>query len=188
MQISKYYYDRDWKDLDFKREEDWKKAIDIFKDRIKSRFLDPISKIESDNYSGFAVIALDCLLVETLQQFIEGKDETPQTKGKEYFKKFLTTTHFKEYFDEETAEMFYYKIRCGILHQAEIKGNSRIRMDTKELVKYSEDKKGLIINRKKFHEELKKVFDNYINKLEDSSNSKLRGNFKKKMDYICRVK
>jgi hypothetical protein len=186
MKISAKYTNKDWKELNFNKEEDWQRAINIFKDRIESRFMKPILKIESDIYSGFAVMALDCLLIETLQQFKKGKKETPQGKVERYFKDFLTK-EFKGYFNEGMARMFYDEIRCGILHQAEIKGNSRIRMDTKELVKYLEDKKGLIINRKKFHSKIREVFNNYINKLQDPSNSELRKNFKKKMDYICRV-
>ncbi|GAG47133.1 unnamed protein product, partial [marine sediment metagenome] len=34
--------------------------------------------------------------------------------------------------------MFYDKIRCGILHQAEVKSSSRIRIDSNlPIVKYS---------------------------------------------------
>src|ERR1700730_16968447 len=45
-------------------------------------------------FSGFAVIATDCLLIETIQQFYEGKAETPRGKSEQYFRKFLTQTVF----------------------------------------------------------------------------------------------
>jgi len=60
-------------------------------------------------------MAIDCLLIETLQQFIKGVSETPRRKNECYFKNFLIS-RFKEDFDDEKAKMFYEQIRCGILH------------------------------------------------------------------------
>jgi len=84
--------------------------------------------------------------------------------------------------------MFYKQIRCGILHQAEVEGNSRvlIRKDI-PLVKYTDDRKGLVINRKLFHQQLMREFEAYIARLREKSNQELRNRFKTKMDYICRV-
>ena len=188
MKISPNYKDDDWRRLKFDREEDWITAIDIFKDRISGRFLIPISKIENYEYSGFAVMALDCLMIETLQQFFKGTFKTPQGKGKEYFADFLTNTSFNNHFDTNMAEMFYSQIRCGILHQAEVESNSKIRITTElPLVQYTDDKKGLVINRKEFHSQLKEEIRIYVRKLKNPLNTDLRGNFKKKMDYICRI-
>ena len=93
----------DWKALDFSIEKDWQTAIDIFEDRIRSRFLDVVEVFQRMRFSGFAVIAIDCLLIETLQQFYEGKTETPRGKSEEYFRKFLTQTSFDKFFDDEMA-------------------------------------------------------------------------------------
>src|SRR5229473_2448176 len=116
----------DWKALDFSIEKDWQIAIDIFEDRIRSRFLDVVESFQSMQFSGFAVIAIDCLLIETLQQFYEGKAETPQRKVEQYFVNFLTQTSFGEFFDDDKAKKFYLQIRNGILHQAEVKESSRV--------------------------------------------------------------
>jgi len=67
--------------------------------------------------SGFVVLALDCALIETLQQSRLGEEETPMRKGQEHFVGFLTETSFKQYFDGAKAELFYKTIRCGLLHQ-----------------------------------------------------------------------
>ena len=75
MRISPNYTCEDWQKLPFPAEEAWHKAVDIFKDRYRGRFLEPISRIEGYTYAGFAIMALDCLLIETLQQFYEGEDE-----------------------------------------------------------------------------------------------------------------
>ena len=109
---------QDYWSIDFSTEEGWQLAINIFEDRIRGRFLDIIEQIEDHPYSGFAVMALDCLLIETLQQFREGVAET-KGRSKRYFVSFLRNTRFKEHFKtEKMAEDFYDWIRCGILHQA----------------------------------------------------------------------
>jgi hypothetical protein len=185
LSISPKYTVQDWRALDFSREEDWQKAVDIFEDRIRGRFLNMIDYIQYELFAGFAVMALDCLLIETLQQFREGVHQTPGGHSEEYFRKFLTQTAFGEHFDEKTAECFYTHIRCGILHQTEIKGSSRIRIDTPDLVRWTDDRRGLVINRKKFHRKLVEVFENYVAQLRDSASQGLREKFKNKMDAIC---
>lgn len=190
MRIAPQFSIEEWKALSFTTDDDWQKGIDILEDRIQGRFLWVIKSLESYTYAGFAVLALDCLLIENLQQFREGVPETPRGDSEIFFKRFLTETSFKKYFDQNLAKMFYKQIRCGILHQAEIKGSSRvfIRQDV-PLVQLAKDKKGLIINRKLFHNQLVNEFRKYVSQLRKSNppNKKLRSNFRKKMDYICRV-
>ncbi len=187
MKISPKYTNEEWKSLVFDKEKDWLQGIDIFNDRIKGRFMVPISKMAKYEYAGFAIMALDCLLIETLQQFIEGKPSTPRYKVKDYFIKFLVK-QFGEPFDVDMALMFYDHIRNGILHSAEIKKDSLIRIDSDlPIAKYTEHKTGLVINRDKFHSRLKQVIQQYVNELKDNSNIELRSNFRKKMDYIARV-
>ena len=188
MRISPQYRVYHWNALTFSNEEDWQKAIVIFEDRIRGRFLKFIDLIKDCEFSGFAVLALDCLLIETLQQFREGEEKTPRQKSEKYFVRFLTETSFGEFLTEDTAKKFYDQIRCGILHQAEVKENSLVRIRQNEpLVKSTEDDKGVVVNRKLFHEQLVKVFEEYLSYLRDPSNEDERGKFKKKMDYICRV-
>jgi len=186
MRISPNYTSEHWQKLPFPAEDAWPQAVDIFEDRIQGRFLKFISLIEKDTFAGFVVMALDCLLIETLQQFREGVAETPKGKSKDYFVAFLTETSFKKWFTKDKAEKFYKQIRCGILHRAETKKSSLIRTDT-PLVEYTENKVGLVINRRLFHQQLEQEFKTYISKLRDPSQQELRDKFKKKMDYICRV-
>lgn len=190
MRISARFTVDDWKTLTFLTEEEWQKAIDILEDRINSRFLGVIQSIERYEYSGFAVLALDCLLIETLQQFRDGVSETPRGMSEDYFVRFLTKTSFAKFFDRALAKMFYRQIRCGILHQAEIKGSSRVLIRRQvPLVCLAEDRDGLVINRKRFHRQLVKEFKNYVLRLRknDPLDEKLRYNFKKKMDCICHI-
>jgi hypothetical protein len=187
MQISPSFTARDWHNISFESEKDWQCAIAIFKERTEERFLRPIERIETCSYAGFAVLALDCLLIEMLQQFREGVNRTPSGKSKDYFITFLTNTSFGEYFDSRRAELFYRQIRCGILHQAELRGSSQIvNNDDDPMVVYSGDDRGLIVNRRPFHECLIKEFESYLAALADESNKDIRAGFLKKMKSICR--
>ena len=188
MRISPEYNVDDWNSLTFSTEDEWQKAIDIFEDRIRGRFLDMIGAIEAHEYAGFAVMALDCLLIETLQQFREGEKRTPNGKSEEYFVQFLADTSFKDFFTPEMAKMFYKQIRCGILHQAETNENSRllIRADV-PLAATREDGTGLTINRRLFHQQLVRVFEEYVSRLRRASDDQLRSNFRTKMNCICRA-
>jgi hypothetical protein len=174
---------------DFATEDDWQKAITIFECRIRGRYLDIVEAIERYEFAGFAVMALDCLLIETLQQFYDGMHRTKGT-SKSAFCRFLTQSSFKDHFNRKSAAKFYEYIRNGILHQAEIKGSSRIwiRHDT-PLVCDAPNGNGLIINRHLFHQQLMCEFQDYVSRLRecDPSDDKLRRNFRAKMDAICNV-
>jgi len=188
MKITPNYSAHDWHELTFETEDDWLRAIDIFVERIKERFLNPIEKIEKCEYAGFAVLALDCLLIEMLQQFRKGLIKTPSGQSKDFFVDFLTQTSFGEFFDKRQATLFYRQIRCGILHQAEIRGSSKILIEEEiPLVKYDDQERGLLVNRRLFHKQLLSEFNNYVSKLSDSSNTQLRNRFRRKMKMICKT-
>ena len=186
MQISPNYSVSDWTRLDLIKESGWKQAAKILHDRIEGRFLRMNESIQDDKFSGFAALALDCLLIETLQQFMQGVKATPRSKCGKYFEEFPTKTSFGKYFDAAKAQMFYTQFRCGILHQAEIKGSSKV-WKVGDLVRMTPDGKGLVINHKKFHSELRKVFANYLSKLRSGIDLPLRQKFRTKMDFICQV-
>ena len=181
---------KDWKEIDFSQDPGWQKAIDIFEDRMRGRFLDVIDMFSCRNGAGFAVLALDCLLIETLQQFREGKEKTPDRLSGEYFRLFLTQTSFKEHFDNDLAKLFYEQIRCGILHQAEVKESSKIQTRSEIPLISKDGSGGIIINRRKFHEMMERVFQEYVDALRknDPPDQLLRDQFHKKMDAICRIK
>lgn len=171
---------------------DWNRAIEIYDARIQSRYLEPVDLlIKADEKRspverryGFTIMAIDCILIETLQSFRDGLTDT-KNKSREIFKKFLTERKgFREHFDESQAERFYYDFRCGILHQAEIMGPSLLW--SVGLLKGEKSNGTPYINRTKFHEVLKDEVKRYSDELRDPANSKLRKNFRTKMDFIAR--
>lgn len=177
---------------------DWQVAIGYLHQRITSRYLDPVDVlIESEKdvtpakkKLGFTILAIDCLLVETFQAFkdhrviINGRINTTN-KSKALFKDFLTTSpSFSTHFTEALAIKFYEEFRCGILHVAEIQGDSRV-WSVGPLVRTEGN--GLKINRTKFHEFIKKDFSLYIDDLKTNRTPALRDTFRRVMDAICRV-
>jgi hypothetical protein len=188
ISISPKYTTADWKLLEFKEERDWERAVKMLEDRIEGRFFKVIRLIQPYGYAGFAILALDCLLIETLEQFYRGTDETPGRESKAYFRNFLMRSSFKGYFTPDMANDFYTMIRCGILHQAEVKGSSLVlRRASAPMVANVPDSHGLAINRVKFHKELVKVFQQYTSDLRNPANDVLRQNYRKKMNFICQT-
>lgn len=184
MSISPKYRVADWTALDLSKDSDWRKATAIIADRMDGRFFKMVKLIQKEDFSGFAVLALDCLLIESLQQFRMGVDTTPKWKATEYFAAFLTSYGFRNHFTLDTATKFYTQFRCGILHQAEIKLSSKV-LRYGPLVMETSDNNGLVVNRKRFHAELRRAFAQYLREL-IAGDQVLRKNAETKMKFICR--
>ena len=188
MRISRLFTVEDWKSLDLGIEDSWRRAVDMFQDRLESRYLEHIRRLLPMKTSGFAVLALDCALIETMENFKRGTRTTPSGKGKKYFVSFLTSSEFAAHFTVERAEIFYKQIRCGLLHQSEAGEFSRIkRGGGLPLVSDTADKKSLILNKVLFHELLEQEIKLYYQEIRVGPAPELRANFKKKMDGICRM-
>src|SRR5205809_837140 len=99
MRIAPGFDELDWQALQLTDPEspDWQRGITIYDARIRGRFLDPAEQLiqaetpldRQERRFGFAVLALDCLLVETLQAFILGLTDTDR-RSKEMFVSFLS--------------------------------------------------------------------------------------------------
>ena len=160
IRISPKYKSSHWKELDLSSGDNlvWAKAVDIFYDRINGRFLAPVRSIEKHSdknirlFSGFVILAIDCLLIETLYQFYNGVDETDRDHQRAFWHFFRDSPHFNPSFTRKISDMFYTHFRCGILHQAQTKMSSQVRVDQDQMVQLvnsGDPKQGLIIDRKK---------------------------------------
>jgi hypothetical protein len=129
LRISPRYTSLDWKKLNANDPNDWANAAEIVRDRLNGRFLRFASKCLKDRDSGFVVLAIDSLVAETIQQFIEGITNG-HARSRETFKRFLEGTRFQPDFDADARHAFYSDIRCGLLHQAEAKKMWLIRRET----------------------------------------------------------
>lgn len=191
--ISPRYYLEDYLALNLSLtsdEQDWRRAIDIFADRIEGRFLLLIQEC-SDNITAnykfidysFSLMALCSLLIETLHQFYNGLDVTVFRGHREAFVQFLTrSNYFGAYFTRRTAGFYYSDIRNGILHQAQTKRNTQLTFDQLNMI--IEIENGISLDVIKFKDELLNEYQQYLGRLNDSRNNELRENFIKKMNYI----
>ena len=178
--------------LDDRASPDWPEAVRILEARIHERFIDPLdhliaaeeAKPIAERRFGFVILAIDCLLVETLGAFIKGRTKT-KGESEATFCEFLTTRPlFKNEFTPDLAARFYDEFRCGILHQAEIRGDSKVWSVGPLL---QDNGSRIIVNRNKFHDLLKAEFQSYLAELRDPAKEKLRANFRKKMNFISRA-
>lgn len=200
FKISSSYTNDTWTNLDLtdNNSADWEIAIKIFKDRFETRFFKPLDALLKHEdkqiklYSGFTVLAIDCLLIETFNQFYHGIDESVNkfSSNCKTFKDFFQRSDFfKDDFDtDEKISIFYKHIRCGLLHQGETKEYSKINLKKLELISVIKNngESSIEINRGKFHKKVTDYFDDYIEKLKDKNQTVLRENFKIKMDLITR--
>jgi len=178
--------------LDDRGNPDWPAAVRILEARIHERFIDPVDHLIAaeeakpimERRFGFTILAVDCLLVETLGAFIDGLTDTDGA-SRATFCGFLTTRPlFKDEFTPDRAKRFYYEFRCGILHQGEIGGDSKVWSVGPLL---QDNGSRIIVNRTKFHELLKDEFQSYLAELRNPVNVTLRGNFRTKMNFISRA-
>ena len=194
MQIAPGTDAADWKKLDLFKGEDWETAVSIFERRIRGRFTDAVDFLIADDEPrqaterrwGFAVLALDCLLVETLQAFRRGLTDT-RGKSRELCVQFLTErTAFKSFFaSPDIAARFYHEFRCGLSHNAQVFGNGLVWSVGPLL---STRGTQMIINRTAFHQALVTELDDYLAVLRNGADQALRLNFQTKMDFVAEGK
>lgn len=201
MEIALNFTDEQWKALNLKDapeeaekeavEQEWQVAVNVLKDRLYSRYIDPVDALLSaeagkpakERRFGFTILAIDLLLMETIQAFKEGLEDT-NGKSKAVFKRFLENSpHFSKHFPtDDYREDFYKKFRCGILHQAEIQSGALL-WSIGDLYERAGDME--TANRTRIHEALKADLDDYLAELRKPENTELRILFKKKMNAVA---
>ena len=189
--ISEKYTYEDYLELGFNLnspENVWEKAIDIFIDRIKSRYFYAIDKLMENKSGyemlkyGFAIVTLQCSLIDTLAKFRYG---AKKQGNKEKFENFLKEYFIFGYNAEILARKFYKDIRCGLVHSGSIDNMSGLSCHLFELVTVLENgaiSLDLIIMQNKLNE----YFKSYIKKLK-SNEKELRKNFVYTMDKVCKA-
>jgi hypothetical protein len=207
-------------------EESWRCAISVFERRIRERFLsciEALEKADSRAYTpvasgapahcstlpndsgnktvvpGFAIMALCCLLLETLQSFRDSKLKVskpsgpckypngdcirPKLSSSSLIREFLKRPSFGQAF-VKTAKSFVWGIRDGILHEAETRRWVIWRDKPKDQICERLPGGGYALNRTEFYKALRKEFETYLEELRDSRTKDLRTQFVKRMDEI----
>ena len=195
-------------------ESDWQYAVDVFERRIRERFISCIdSLIEADSghsvqppgavtdgrpklpdyggspavVPGFAIMALACLLIETLQSFRKEREAaSSDMSGRTMFITYLQRPVFHGQFTDDVARAFYDGIRNGILHAAKTREWSIRREVHKDRIveEISEAPLRHVLNRTAFVAALKTDFVQYVQELRESSNVAQRQLFLEGMDRV----
>lgn len=187
LRISPKFTSADWHALDRHSQGNWGKAARIVKDRLDGRFLRYANNCLRSPHSGFVVLAIDSLFLETLQQFRDGiidgigKSELMVTS-------FLAGKRFQPEFDQKARKAYYKDIRCGLLHQAEAKRMWLVRRNQACILQSSTDGEGYIIDVLLFHKAVRDSLNDYLRELTNPENGNVRANLWTKMDHICSVR
>lgn len=195
--ISPKYKIERWKALDLDPEtpdqNDWDTAVDILDDRITERFLKPArylinAPVEGSQPTfGFAILALDFLVIETIQGFRKGISNHKWKSEKlivGFLKKWNAFTQCVPAGTDAKgkAERLYVDGRCALHHSGT---TDRLTIGVSgEMITFNEDET-IRINRTKFHEQLVEEFKRYLIELRDPNSVDLRQQFKRKMNSIC---
>lgn len=151
-------------------------------ERFNERYIEPFETMDPNKKNGFSIMAIACLMIEALENFWRGLKETTSRKANKFFESFFSRC---SYSNNELSTFqglnFYKNIRCGILHQAETKGEWKIRRIGPLL-----DKKTKIINATKFLDYLEDYLSWYQSELKkrDFKTDDIWRNFRKKMRFI----
>ena len=99
-----------------------RKAIaDFVEQRFRERYISPVS---CEGAHGFSILANCCLMIEALESFYQGWEDT-ERRSEQAFERFFKREPRFQVFQPRCSD-FYYNVRCGILHQAETRGGWRI--------------------------------------------------------------
>ncbi|MBQ4859244.1 hypothetical protein [Pseudoalteromonas sp. MMG007] len=169
----------------FKAENDKDSIIEFLKQRYEERFIAPFENNSLKH--GFSMMAVSCLMVESLISMQKGVNETSDMRDDEN-KKIYPSKLFEEFFTNSNhlnsftglGYEFYKNIRCGILHQAESTNGWRVRRDGKLV-----NKTDKVINATKFLKALKMELSDYLDLLNNSDfTEQIWVNLFKKIEFI----
>jgi hypothetical protein len=201
----KYFYD-----------DAWEEAIQLFHSRMQRKFLAPLELIikrRSLTGEGFAIVTVQCALIETFAAFRKGLifNHNPYNQSKfEYpgsqkiFTSFLKSASiFKDHFWVKNskgkvvpnqpygAADFYSNVRCGLMHEARTKSNWIIKAPNlaseKTEKKFIQNESGkIIILRNVLHYRLLEYLNIYEGELRqvNGEGPVLRKNFARKLDHL----
>ncbi|CAN7443501.1 hypothetical protein LJR231_002924 [Phyllobacterium sp. LjRoot231] len=172
--------------------EDWNKAVKILETRIRSRFLEPAQlliereKGKERGTNGFAILAIDFLVIETIQGFKSGRT-SHKNQSMSLFKTFLTGWDaFRacvpaDMNADDLAVSVYEQGRCA-LHHTGSTDRIIVKRSGPMFVFHADGR--IELNRSVLHRELAKAFDSYIADLRVPQNADLRKKFRNKMNHI----
>ncbi len=125
---------------------DRERLSQFLEDRFLERFLNPVYPPSWSARNGFTIMAICCLMIESLETFRTGRTQRKRLKDHLVYETFFKRR--PELLDlAPFALEFYIGIRNGVLHYAQTLAGWRIRRDNSPLF----DAKTLTVEADKFH-------------------------------------
>ena len=172
---------------------EWEEVYNFFEERINTRYINPINTLlnmKQNLGEGFAIVNLQCSLIETIESFINGwiyhNDNKSEIKNGWYTRIIQESSRAKKHMNPDEnlknedifisffknrepfikynidGSDFYKSVRCGLLHETQTKNNWKIKFDTlKTGLSYREDEGEKIIFRENFQRDLEIVIADY---------------------------
>ncbi|HUW75971.1 MAG TPA: hypothetical protein VMV70_04775 [Gallionella sp.] len=175
----------------------WCEAFtDFYETRLNLRYLHPIRVLQDNGTfqgEGFAIVAIQCSLIEFLESTEQGTNYRYVRRGAELedyeysasrdiFVAFLKDkAPFSATFNENSAKDFYSDVRCGLLHEARTKNGWRIW--AKGPAGMVADVASRIVYRDNFQEALLAYIKSYGEKLPHEP--QLQHAFIRKFNSLC---
>lgn len=181
---------------------DFRNVVQHFRSRIHEWYLNPGDELQKATWdNSFALMAINCLLIDTLSQYWSGNKKSSQALFKRYVVEKIPDlaanlpTPIKQPDGAQLAtfaDVLYVGFRCGILHEAHVSlygGLAGLKgklcdVDTDVCTRYQDNSicPTVRMDPTAIFSELKSLFHEYMNDLLDSHRSKnqLRTKFKKK--------
>ena len=146
--------------------------------RLFNRYVYPFQ--DCPNKNGFLMMASSCLLIETLESFYQGWEDT-QTKSKQSFERYFERSGHLKLFHKRSLD-FYNNVRCAILHQGETTKGWKITRKGSLI-----DETSSTINAVKFLKGVEQSLIVYRTTLEISDwDSEVWDNLRRKMRFIIK--
>lgn len=166
-------------------DEGWSKKPAFIQRRLNERYIAPIRRMKIETKNGFLIMAVCCLLIETLESFYQGHEDTKGASGTIFKDFFANHARFRAIHDAGLSKSFFEDVRCGILHQGETKGGWTIsRSPSCPMFVPGNCADGPKLNATLFHNELSRQIRDYARDLSHPRDSNLRNNFDAKMKRI----
>jgi hypothetical protein len=165
--------------LSLEANRDREAIADFFTERFTERYIMPIEATPKTAKHGFTIMAVSCLLIETLEAFWRGWPTTERQSQLAFCQFFSRSPKFHALLGH--VPEFYKHVRCGILHQSETTGGWTILRRGNLF-----DAASLTLNATKFHRELQREITDYATLLRTEPwDSERWAAFRKKMSSIC---
>lgn len=164
--------------LEMVKQKDKEKIINFIRERFTERYITPL-KVDLKKKNGFTIMAIACLMIETLESFYQGWPNTIRKSQLAFSSFFERNKNF--HFIKSFGQSFYRHVRCGILHQAETTGGWCIQRAGPI---FNEQTK--TINASKFLIEVENALLSYCSQLSTANwEDEIWKKFRKKMSSIC---